>query len=454
MWEPAAARPPRDQDGHADRLESWKSIASYLGRTVRTVRRWEDSEGLPVHRHQHGDRATVYAYAHELNAWLALRQPSGGRAPGSGKGPPNDRVRWLRPTLAIAVPAAVLLAVVLFGRHGGGVYGGPVAGHAPNAPQVARPSTSEVLYQEGRDHLDRLNGAGRARSVLEEAVVLAPADARIHAALGEAYARLALRAPRPALWPLAGVEVNLALALDGRLARGHAALGFLRAYRDWDFSGARAAFEQALALDPVDANVRSGFASMLRASGQITEAIVERRRACERLPLQPGLWSQLGLDLVFGREYDEAAASFRRALHLSPGSLMAIQGLAGALELAGRADEAARTRSRALAMAGRPEDALAFEDQWRRNGYGAAARWLDRRDLQRLDAAGESSSPWERAWRLARLGDARQAVVALEAALDRRDPGVLQIGIDPDLDGIRHDPRFQRIVDRRDALVH
>jgi TolB-like protein len=53
----------------ADRLESWKEIAAYLNRSVRTVRRWEAAEGLPVHRHMHQSLASVYAYKPELDAW-------------------------------------------------------------------------------------------------------------------------------------------------------------------------------------------------------------------------------------------------------------------------------------------------------------------------------------------------------------------------------------------------
>ncbi len=56
-----------------DRLESWKEIAVYLGRGVRTVRRWERREGLPVRRHFHGQRATVFAFPSEIDAWLADR---------------------------------------------------------------------------------------------------------------------------------------------------------------------------------------------------------------------------------------------------------------------------------------------------------------------------------------------------------------------------------------------
>ena len=47
-------------------LDSWKEIAAYLQRDVSTAIRWEKSEGLPVHRHQHQSRSSVYAYAGEL----------------------------------------------------------------------------------------------------------------------------------------------------------------------------------------------------------------------------------------------------------------------------------------------------------------------------------------------------------------------------------------------------
>src|SRR5258708_22129703 len=53
----------------SDRLDSWKEIAAYLKRDERTVRRWEELEGLPVHRHQHKSRAAIFAFKSELDAW-------------------------------------------------------------------------------------------------------------------------------------------------------------------------------------------------------------------------------------------------------------------------------------------------------------------------------------------------------------------------------------------------
>ena len=53
----------------SDRLESWKAIASFFGREVRTVQLWEQHEALPVHRHFHRRQGSVYAYKSELQAW-------------------------------------------------------------------------------------------------------------------------------------------------------------------------------------------------------------------------------------------------------------------------------------------------------------------------------------------------------------------------------------------------
>jgi hypothetical protein len=65
------AMPPRNTPQKT--LESWKQIAAYLDRSERTVRRWEASEGLPVHRREHDKQDTVFAYKHEIEAWSRLR---------------------------------------------------------------------------------------------------------------------------------------------------------------------------------------------------------------------------------------------------------------------------------------------------------------------------------------------------------------------------------------------
>src|SRR5262245_53452248 len=67
---PEGLTTPLSADG---RLDSWKEIAAYLKRDIRTVQRWEKLEGLPVRRHQHQKRGSAFAYRDELDAWWENR---------------------------------------------------------------------------------------------------------------------------------------------------------------------------------------------------------------------------------------------------------------------------------------------------------------------------------------------------------------------------------------------
>src|SRR6267143_3441493 len=91
------------------RLDSWKEIAAHLQRDVRTVQRWEKVESLPVHRHMHGERGTVYAYTDELNDWWTKRQPQ----PNGNEPLPVAKLHWV----PFAVAGAGVLAALLFWFH-------------------------------------------------------------------------------------------------------------------------------------------------------------------------------------------------------------------------------------------------------------------------------------------------------------------------------------------------
>lgn len=70
---PATMPPVRELE---DLLDSWKEIAAYLNRDIKTVQRWEKREGMPIHRHLHERGGSVYAYRSELDAWLHSRNLS------------------------------------------------------------------------------------------------------------------------------------------------------------------------------------------------------------------------------------------------------------------------------------------------------------------------------------------------------------------------------------------
>ncbi len=98
------------------RLDSWKEIAAYLNRDVATAQRWEKREGMPVHRHLHNKRGSVYALPGDLDAWREGRKVSpsdekhdASTAPTSGEA---VRARRKRGSILIwALLGAVLAAI-------------------------------------------------------------------------------------------------------------------------------------------------------------------------------------------------------------------------------------------------------------------------------------------------------------------------------------------------------
>lgn len=135
---------PAAERSESRRLGSWKEIARYLGRTVRTVQRWEENLGLPVRRLQHDSGSSVFAYTHELDRWLTRRSlvvHDGKTAPTTEPVPADAvdaadaeplkaaerrlarRRRILYGVAALAAIAAVPMWYILRGQPAGGVHG-------------------------------------------------------------------------------------------------------------------------------------------------------------------------------------------------------------------------------------------------------------------------------------------------------------------------------------------
>lgn len=92
-----------DKQPERTTLESWKEIAGYLQRDAKTARKWEKEEGLPVHRHSHKSRSSVYAYPEEIDRWRASRKVAA---------EPAARPLWRIPAFA----ATMLLCLVMVGN--------------------------------------------------------------------------------------------------------------------------------------------------------------------------------------------------------------------------------------------------------------------------------------------------------------------------------------------------
>jgi Tol biopolymer transport system component len=109
------ANSPREQP-----LESWKEIAAYLKRDVRTVIRWEKSEGLPIHRQMHQARGSVFAYPSELEAWKGSRELRLNAA--------LVITPWRRAAASVGFALVMLIALVTMG-------GGPILSPARAAAE-------------------------------------------------------------------------------------------------------------------------------------------------------------------------------------------------------------------------------------------------------------------------------------------------------------------------------
>jgi Tol biopolymer transport system component len=140
-----AQRPPASPDGREEppeqRLDSWKEVAAYLRRGISTVQRWEQQEGLPVHRHPHEKRGSVYAFKSELDDWRQARSdldsPAGHR----------------RATLLVAIVGLTACVGVLVVRWAGG-------SKSPRPPSTIQLGLTEEI-QEGPGSAVAISPDGR-----------------------------------------------------------------------------------------------------------------------------------------------------------------------------------------------------------------------------------------------------------------------------------------------------
>ena len=140
----------------SDRLDSWKEIAAYLSRSVRTVTRWEREEGLPVHRHLHSKSGSVYAYKAELDAWWANQGTDIDRQPLETA--PARTPRGRRTRLVIAALVAVFGLSAITWLAGVRRSSPPASRLVPlttypgiEGPPSLSPDGNQVTFERGAD---------------------------------------------------------------------------------------------------------------------------------------------------------------------------------------------------------------------------------------------------------------------------------------------------------------
>jgi serine/threonine-protein kinase len=340
---------------------------------------------------------------------------------------------------AAADAAARALAVPL------GTAGEASAEPPPPAPRGPRDPAAYHAYLRGRYFWSRLSGAWLEKALVsfQEAVELDPTYARPHAGLADAYVVLGLSGvvpPRDA-WPLARASAERALELDAHSPEAHVSLGAVSLFERRDWEAADRELARAEALEPNSLVLNVWRALMLDMRGRLDQAERARARAAEVDPLSPIAGALEGFAACLRGDHESELALHRRTIDLDPGFFLAPWGVGGALQHLGRHAEAVphfeeavklsgesalmkAMLARALAFAGRREQAAAIEVE--------------------LDAL-PYFSPYQRfTIRLAR-GDRERALADLERARDELDPWLVWLAADPMLAELHGEARFEAV---------
>ena len=237
---------------------------------------------------------------------------------------------------------------------------------------------------------------------------------------------------------LAREEVERALALNPKLAAAHAQMYRIKQQVDFDWAGAGASIQQAVALEPGNPEVVRLAASSAALLGRFDEALRLIHRAVDLDPLNTHSWEGLGETERLVGQLDAAAAHIRKALELSPDVWPGPIVLSQIYLLQGRPQDAL------------PEIKLVRNDPSRTCLYAIAYYALGRKKesdaaLSELIAIHPSSS-FHIAEVYAFRNQFDEAFEWLDRAYGERDAGLIQTKVEPLLKSLRHDPRYAALL--------
>jgi tetratricopeptide (TPR) repeat protein len=284
--------------------------------------------------------------------------------------------------------------------------------------------------------------------LFEKALELDPLYARAFAGLADSYSVLGnVKALPPGeAYPKAKTAARQGLALDESLGELHTSLGFIHRMWDWDWAAAEAAFQRGIELNPSYATAHRWYAQLLSGLGRHEEAIAVGKRAVELDPLSLLIRGAYGDVLFYARRYQEAIALYRETLEVDPDFLPGHTDLARALELAGHYEEAITEFRAAAALVpkGPPEPSSGLAHVYASMGRREEALAI----VAEIQEIGRTRyvSPYGIASIHACLGDVDESLAWLEKAHAQHDQTLVWIKVHPRLDGLRSEPRFQRIL--------
>jgi DNA-binding winged helix-turn-helix (wHTH) protein/TolB-like protein/Tfp pilus assembly protein PilF len=304
------------------------------------------------------------------------------------------------------------------------------------------------LYMNGRYHWNRvtIENWGKAKEYFHLAIEKDPNYALPYTGLADLYSSIVADAivPKEESMPKARQAAMRALELDETLAEAHVSLARIKAYYDWDWSGAELELKRAVELDPNSSVAHHEYANYLSYMGRSDQAIAEALRSRDLDPLSQLANFNLAFALICGRRYDEAVAESRQVLGTFPQAHYWM-GLAYLWDA--KYEEAAvefenRLKTSDSDILVKPNLAYAYA----MSGRKAQARTLMAELTEHYKQ--RRVSPYFMAMIHAGLGEKDQAFILLEEAYREHSRPLGALKIVPVWDSLRSDPRFTDLLRR------
>jgi len=310
-------------------------------------------------------------------------------------------------------------------------------------PRTVDPQAQE-LYLQGNQASD----AGDPRSAIgyfQKAIDKDPNYAQAYGALANNYEWMGQGGwmPYSEAFSKGKAAAIKAIALDEALPDGHVALAYAAMYLDWDWATEGKEFKRALELNPNSATVRWGYSSYLEHMGRFPEAISELQVALQLDPVSSRAFQTSAFGYYYARQYDQALLQMQRAsaLHHEPTEL--IYALAVIYVEKGMYEEAIQQFQK---LGDQPHALGHMGNAYARMGREAEAREMISELQKHVQTTGIGR--YEIALVYAGLGEKDEAFAWLEKSFAARDKGLTYLKIDPCLDPLRSDSRFQDLVRR------
>ena len=320
------------------------------------------------------------------------------------------------------------------------------------AAQPTSDTTAYELYHKGRSLWEKRSGDNLPKAIAfyEQAIARDPNYAPAYAGLANSYVLLPLyfSVPQREATAKAREAALKALQIDPKLAEAHNALGKILNFDDLDLGGAAREFQRAIELQPNNATAHQWYGNgPLDSLGRFDEAIAETRRAVELDPLSPIINTDRAYPLYYSRRYDEALAQSRKTIELDPGFFYARQMLGMILQAKGDLPGAIAEFEKARQLSGDPLHlALLVVAKTKMGDKHIAQQALAELDKVHPDRQGLA---YDRALVYLAVGNKDEALRWLEQSYADRDGANLSwINVEPMLESLRGDPRFEALVQK------